>query len=154
MANAEIKRHGPGIKRLLGSAIIGGGLMYFFDPQRGKTRRAKLRDKSRHVLFGVPKCKAARQARRLASFIPDRGLGLMAMMRGRLLDEPVSDEVLVKRVRARLGHVSPHLGSIQVTAHDGEVKLTGSLPEIEREPLVMAASQVLGVKAVVDDLAH
>src|SRR5947209_8630919 len=34
---------------LLKGAAIGAGLMYLFDPSRGRTRRARIRDKAVHV---------------------------------------------------------------------------------------------------------
>ena len=154
MAHARSSDHRGafGLRHILGSAIIGVGLMFLLDPQRGRTRRAKLRDKGRHFCFALPKCKVARQAKRLASFVPDRGRGMLAHLKAKMGEEPVSDDVLIKRVRSRLGHVSPHLGRIQVTAREGEVTLTGSLAELERRPLVEAALHVPGVKHVTDHL--
>jgi osmotically-inducible protein OsmY len=78
-----------------------------------------------------------------------RGLGLIATAKKQAIRELVPDDVLVDRVRARLGHVSPHLGQIEVTSHDGVVTLEGTLSKAER-----AAREVSGVRAVVEQLGE
>jgi osmotically-inducible protein OsmY len=66
--------------------------------------------------------------------------------------EVPEDTVLVARVRAQIGHVVSHTGTINVTAQQGRVTLSGSIPAHEVEKLLSAVSSVAGVTAVVNRL--
>ena len=138
---------------VVGGAIASGGLLLLLDPKHGRTRRSRLVDQVKHATALVRKIGSSRAARVCAS-LSARGLGMLAAARGSLVQESVSDEVLIDRVRARLGHISPHLGQIEVTARNGAVKLEGSLPRVEREPLVKAAMEVPGVRSVIEQLGE
>lgn len=129
---------------LLISAAIGATAMYFLDPQDGRRRRARTRDKAQHV------------ARRLNEAYDvtlrdaqHRMQGLQATGR-RLLrrDNKVSDEKLVGRVRAVLGRYVSHPHAIEVSARDGYVTLSGPILEAELYPLLRAAKHVPGVRGV------
>jgi osmotically-inducible protein OsmY len=56
------------------------------------------------------------------------------------------------RVRAQMGHVVSHAGAIDVTARQGRVTLSGSIPAHEVEKLLSAVASVPGVTAVVNRL--
>jgi len=60
----------------------------------------------------------------------------------------VTDEVLVERVRARLGHVVSHPRSIEVTANQGRVTLRGPVLAREVDDLLRAVASVRGVSGV------
>src|SRR5688572_14418718 len=99
---------------------IGAGLMYALDPQSGRRRRAVAQGKTVH---------AARRARQtLAAASRDaahRAKGLVAETRSALRQGPVDDDVLVERVRARLGRVTTHPSAIEVSVAGGRVLLKG-----------------------------
>ena len=141
------------IARLVGGALAGGVIVYFFDSYRGKLRRSRLGDQGRHLAALVRNAPSSRPLKRCLS-LSGRGLGLLAGLRTMCTPEEVADDILVDRVRAKLGHVSPHMGQIQVSVHEGVVTLHGSLPKVEREPLVSTASKVPGVRGVVEQLGE
>ena len=56
------------------------------------------------------------------------------------------------RVRAQIGHVISQAGTIDVTAQQGRVTLSGSIAAHEVEKLLSAVASVAGVTAVVNRL--
>ena len=93
---------------------LGAGLMYVLDPQMGKRRRAVARDTMMH--WGRKASSAASVAARDAM---NRASGIVAEVRSSRSGEPVSDAVLVERVRAQIGTIVGHPGSIEVAAERG-----------------------------------
>lgn len=139
---------------LLGTALLGGALMYLFDPYKGNARRSRVGAQGRHLIALARNVGSSRAVRQMAALIPGLTSGTIANIRSRLHPEPVTDDILVARVRSKLGHVSPHYSEIDVTVREGVVTLSGSLPRVERKELVEATSSVQGVKAVVEDLGE
>jgi hypothetical protein len=79
--------------------------MYFLDPVRGKRRRALVRDQVTHLSrrTGDFLDKAVRDAQH-------RFEGTVAEFSGALRRETIGDDVLVERVRSRIGrYVTHHL---------------------------------------------
>jgi len=127
---------------LLGAAA-GATLGYLFDRDRGRRRRAYLRDQlveSGHRL--------ARAIRVLARDLANRAAGLAAEVRSHLRADRPTDAVLAARVRAVLGRVVSHPHAIEVTARDGVVRLAGPILAREVEPLLAAVQRVRGVRQV------
>jgi uncharacterized membrane protein len=128
----------------LGSGSI---LMYFLDPDRGKRRRALVRDQIVHCLnktgdgVGTTRRDAAHRVQ-----------GLAATARRRLRTPDVSDGRLEARVRSKLGRVVSHPHAVSVTASDGHVTLSGPILASEAGPLLRAVRKVSGVTAVIDQL--
>lgn len=129
--------------------VLGLGSMYLFDPDRGAARRARLRDAALHV------------AHEFEDFLQtgtrdleNRTRGLGAQARSLLAsNESPSDDVLVARVRSRLGRVTSHAHAIEVRCNEGnEVELKGPALASEHDRIVRAASHVRVVKNVDDDL--
>lgn len=154
MASAQESKSTPrlGLRRVIGTALIAGGIMYVFKSPNCKRCRSQLGDQGRHLGATLRKSVSTRPVKRVASQVPGLASGVLAALRRRLQHEHVSDDILVERVRAKLGHVSPHLARITITADDGAVTLRGSLPQMERGSLVEAAREVPGVRAVIEDL--
>jgi hypothetical protein len=131
----------------LGGVALGAGLMYFLDNGRGSRRRALVRDKAvrgMHVsrdFLG----KASRDLRFRA-----RGLAAEARHRGH--QEDVTDQVLVERVRSRMGHHVSHSHAIEVAADQGLVTLSGPILAEEAPGLLEAVHAVPGVRGVDDHL--
>lgn len=132
----------PSFAALFG-ASLGAGLMYMFDPQQGRRRRALVRDQLVHALnklddgIGV-----------LSSDLSNRTQGLVARirsMRVRFAGESVSDEVLHARVRSKLGRVVSRPRAVEVRVRAGCVTLRGSVLAQEADRLLRAIGGVPGV---------
>jgi len=141
------RRRGWGF--LLGAGI-GAAAMYLLDPHDGARRRALVRDKATHY---------SRLAREnLSGRIEDarhRSGGMMAEFRSQFRLGTPTDEVLLARVRSKLGHVVSHSASLSVTAQDGQVTLRGPILMSEVDDALMAVRLIPGVTEVINQLdAH
>ena len=126
---------------LLFAAGIGVALMYLFDPQMGKRRRALIRDQFVRAGNKAGDTFSATQAE-----VSHRAKGAVMEARQRVSRGPISDEMLVERVRAQLGRASSHPRSIVVTAHDGIVTLSGPVLADEVVALLARVRSVPGVQ--------
>lgn len=131
----------------VGGVGVGAALMYLFDPEKGKRRRALLRDKFVHVTHSTGE-KLDVKSRDAAN----RVQGLVARTKSLLTRERVPDTVVAERVRARLGHVVSHPGSIDVTVKDGRVTLGGPALSRELDALLDDVARVRGVTGVENKL--
>jgi hypothetical protein len=121
--------------------------MYLFDPDRGRRRRALVRDQFTKAACNVRDVfDAARRD------FANRGAGIVGETRSLLNRDAPIDDVLVERVRAKLGRYTQHPGAIEVGATDGEITLTGSILEDEHDRLLNAVRAVRGVTNIVDRL--
>lgn len=125
---------------LLGGLGLGVGLMYLFDPDRGKRRRSLIRDKGVHVLFSAEELLDVG-----ARDLGHRTSGLVADLKSRLSQELPSDEVLVARVRSKLGRYVSHPRAIVVQANVGDVTLSGPILANEAPILLKAIGAMPGV---------
>jgi uncharacterized membrane protein len=121
--------------------------MYLLDPQAGTRRRARLRDAMTRAAHKTGDALGA-----TSRDLVNRTRGLAAGARGWTAADSPSDEVLVARVRARLGRFVSHPRSIEVVAHGGRVTLSGPILEHEADAAVVAMSRVAGVESVDDAL--
>ncbi|MBI3966229.1 MAG: hypothetical protein HY329_11405 [Chloroflexi bacterium] len=125
------------------AAGFGAGLMYLVDPKSGRRRRALIRDQVGHFDHAL---------RRLAgSAIHDTRnhlRGLSATVVSRLGERDVGDDILVDRVRSKLGRVVRHPRSISVNVIAGQVTLAGPVLADEVDALVAGVAGVRGVKGV------
>jgi hypothetical protein len=129
--------------RLLLGAALGAGLVYMLDPQSGGRRRALVRDKMTHA------ARLTRDAVDATSRdIANRSRGLAVATRARFRSENVSDEVLARRVRAKLGRWSSHPSAIAVILDRGNVTLSGPILTHEAPALITAVQGVRGVQSV------
>lgn len=135
---------------LLIGAGIGAGMSYFYDPEKGKRRRALVRDQATRL---------SRQTRDAFSTteadVRGRARGIGAAARSWRSPQPVADEVLAQRVRAAIGRVTSHPGSIEVSARDGRVSLSGPALAAEIPVLIDRVYDVRGVRDIENRLqAH
>jgi osmotically-inducible protein OsmY len=72
-------------------------------------------------------------------------------LQSRFSAAPVDDGVLVDRVRSQLGHIVAHPGTIQVTAQNGKVTLSGPIRANEVDNLLSCVRHVNGVNEVVNN---
>jgi uncharacterized membrane protein len=128
--------------------VLGVALMYFLDPNSGRRRRARTRDRMVHAARVVNE-----GAQVTARDAVHRAQGAWAEAK-RLFshEEQVADDVLVGRVRAELGRVVSHPHAIEVMASGGHVALTGPILSHEVRPLLKVLRRVGGVRAVSDQL--
>jgi uncharacterized membrane protein len=130
----------------LGGAL-GVALMYFLDPNLGRRRRARTRDKVVHAAKVIDQ-----GARVTARDTAHRAQGVWAEARRLFNHEEVTDEVLMDRVRAELGRVVSHPHAIEATAAGGHVTVHGPILSHEVRALLRAVRRVPGVRAVHDEL--
>ena len=135
------------MKRLLFAGALGVLAMYFLDPDAGRRRRARARDRVAHTV------KAANHAGRVtARDAVHRAQGLVASTRRLFSDEPVSDEVLAERVRAALGRAVSHPHAVETRVEHGHVDVSGPILSDEVRGLLRCLRKVPGVRGVSDHL--
>ena len=126
---------------LVSGASLGAGLMYLFDPDRGRRRRALIREKGNRWSRETQDFagSASRDMR-------NRAIGMGVAVRSWVQpDAPVPDQVLAERVRAKLGLFSGHPSAIDVHVKDGVVTLTGPVLEDEMDGICAAIGKIPGV---------
>jgi uncharacterized membrane protein len=126
---------------------VGVALMYFLDPNLGRRRRARTRDKVVHAARVVNE-----GAKVTARDTVHRVQGAWAEARKMFEQEEVTDDVLIGRVRAELGRVVSHPHAIEVAATGGHVTLIGPILSHEVRPLLRAIRRVAAVRGVSDQL--
>ncbi|HEX2026685.1 MAG TPA: BON domain-containing protein [Nitriliruptorales bacterium] len=139
-----------GLTLLSIGAAAGAAASYFFDPDRGRTRRAQATDQ-----LGAAVRDQADQLRKKVDYKAGELKGALAeqlpteQLRDydvRTLKEKVESEVL--------GRGGIDKRAIVVTTRDGVVELRGEIPTVEqRRELLAATRNVEGVREVVD-LTH
>jgi osmotically-inducible protein OsmY len=132
---------------IIGGVGLGAALMYFFDPDRGARRRALVRDKCESAAN-----KTGTYAQKLSHDLRNRASGVVAEAKSLFRKEDVSDDVLVNRVRAKLGHYSDQTSAIEVSAQNGVVTLRGPILAPEVPHVLSAARLVRGVTDVDNQL--
>ncbi len=134
----------------LGSGFgLGAAVMYLLDPDRGRRRRALLRDKA--VRIGKDTTWLARQG---ATDMAHRTKGAVYKSKHLVTSEDVIDDVVVERVRSLLGRISMHPSGIEVSVRKGVLTLDGPVLQSEAKRIVSAVEDVRGVKEVRDRLTR
>ena len=136
------------VMRLATVFAAGAAIMYYFDPEAGRRRRALARNKSVDAGHQVQDF-----ARSRSKHAADRVQGALARTRARLANEPVDDDRLRERVRSRLGRLVERPGAVDVQVHDARVVLDGTASLDEIDKLVEAVAAIPGVEAVDNRLA-
>ena len=135
---------------LIGGIGLGAGMMYAFDPARGRRRRALARDKATHLWHAERDVveKGMRDIRHRAE-------GAAAGLRKRMQrDDDVPDRILEERVRAAIGRAVSHPGAIDVSCKDGRAILAGPVLAHEVHELIDVVQNVPGVREVSDELSR
>lgn len=139
----------PSAGWVVASVALGALAMYLADPDRGRRRRALVKDKMKSV--------AARGGK--AFDVATRDLGNRAHgwraqarhMIGRGGKE-IDDDMLVAHVRQKMGRATSHARAIHVAAEQGVVTLSGPVLTHEAQDVLDVAHRVAGVREVVDEL--
>jgi len=126
-------------------AGLGAFAMYMLDPDRGKQRRARMKDAWVHT-----GCEARKFRARFQRDAANRIAGTIAETEKMLQweREEVPDAVLEQRVRSRVGRNVSHARAVRVKCKDGAVELSGWVMTQELEGLLEAVRSVEGVKEV------
>lgn len=132
---------------LLGAAA-GALLMYFLDPQKGRTRRSLIRNK----LFSWNR-RAFNRGERIAEDLKNRAYGKFQKLQHRRKAANVDDETLEQRVRSAIGRKVSHVKSIKIFVNNGEVGLAGPILNHEVDELIATVESVPGVVRVYDELS-
>lgn len=128
----------------------GAGLMYLLDPDRGRRRRALLRDKATSAVHRLE-----RGFDRTLRDLDHRAHGLAAEARAVVRPQGVvPDDVLESRIHAEVGRVVSHPGAIYASCTNGSVILAGLVLKEEAERLKAAVRNVKGVEKVNDWLCE
>lgn len=146
MLALTLRRKVPELGILAGIAA-GAALAYFADPFRGRRRRARVRDKAIHLAH-----EAGRSIDRSFRDLTNRAHGLFAETLGAVVPEPVPDEVLLERVKTRLGRIVSHPSAIDVRVAGGHVILRGDVLSNESQRLFATVRRMPGVREVIDEL--
>jgi hypothetical protein len=134
-------------RTFLMGAAVGAGLVYVFDPQSGRRRRALVTNKL------VRAGNATRDALDTTSRdVANRSRGILAAARGRWRSDEVSDDVLRERVRAKLGRACSHPRAIDVLVSNGNVTLRGPALAPEAPAMLGSVGSVRGVQSVINEL--
>jgi hypothetical protein len=127
----------------LGTLGLGALLMYLFDPQAGRRRRALVRDK---INRSADKARGAVDV--TARDFKNRIIGLAAETKSLIYEKEVSDEVLAARIRSKLGGLVSHPSSVEVKVENGKAILSGPILAKEIDPLVSYVSSMRHVAGV------
>jgi osmotically-inducible protein OsmY len=138
--------------RTLRFAALGAALVYFFDPQNGRRRRAQAKDRIPAFFRGK-----ARHAERLGRTAQAQAYGVTQKVKDRKeADKPQPDDVtLARKVETEIFRdAEVPKGQINVNAENGVVVLRGEVeePELIRD-LEQKTRNVQGVQEV-ENLLH
>ena len=127
------------------AGVFGAGAltMYFADPNRGKRRRAVLKDAIVHSGYDLQ-----RFGRRFRRDLEHRIEGAVAETH-HFFEQPqaqVSDAILERRIRTALGRAVSHSGAIEVSCTEGSVFLGGWILADEIDEVNRVVRSVRGVR--------
>lgn len=125
------------------SAAAGATLEYLYDPDRGRSRRAKARDQASHAVHELSYALG-----RVSRDLNNRSRGIAAGTRFRLIGRSTDDRILHERVRAELGRYLTHPHAVHVTVEDRVARLEGDVLSGEERRAARAVRRIPGVKAV------
>ncbi len=132
----------------LAGAAIGSAYTFYFDPVRGRARRALTRDKLVRFAHDTSRY-TDRQFRNLSNRLQGAIARASSLLR---IDEVPDDETLVQRVRSEMGRKVKNPGLIEVTAVSGYVTLKGQVALHELEGLILCVRKVRGVHHIDNEL--
>jgi uncharacterized membrane protein len=129
------------------AAVLSAAGIYYFDPRRGRRRRALVRDRYTSV-----RTRLARSLDPVRRDARNRIHGATALLRRRPERAGAADDTIVQRVRSTLGRHVSHPRAVSVVVRAGRVELAGDVLQDEYEGLLDAVLAVRGVTGVDDAL--
>jgi hypothetical protein len=138
-----------GLSATMGAGL-GVGFTYFCDPDRGHARRKKVADRAVSLI-----AQGERLVEHQGKNILNRAEGMLNQA-GSLFhrQEDVPDDVLLERVRSRLGRVVQRPQSISTSVEEGIVRLTGTVAREEKKGVLREIREVPGVLRVEELLTY
>jgi hypothetical protein len=142
-----VKKQGRPLLKSAGLAVAGmcAGMVteYLLDPERGRTRRSRLRDRTMHAAHGATDGLGG-----LSRNVSNHGRGMAMAARYRITGRFTDDAVLHDRVRAELGRCVSHPHAVQVRVEGRSVTLIGDVLADEEKSARHAIKRIPGVKHV------
>ena len=125
---------------------VGAGLMYLFDPNRGRARRAIARSKaaSLYTASGQAVARTTQDLRNRAAGVAAGTKAIKSMWQ----HETIPDQKLVARIRSKMGRYVSHPHAIHVDAINGNVILSGSILSHEAGKFLKCVKGIAGVESV------
>lgn len=137
----------------LGTGLgLGALLMFVLDPDKGRRRRALVRDKLLRLADSVGDLREWTKGQ--AENVRNHAWGYVAEARSYLQQEEqdVSDTKLVARVRSEMGRIVSHPGAVTVIALAGQLTLQGPVLAAELPNLLTCVESIPGVKVIKNQL--
>jgi osmotically-inducible protein OsmY len=137
------------MRLIRGAGLVAAGVCagmvteYLLDPERGKARRTRMRDRTTHRAHDVND-----GLHGLSHDISNRGRGMAMAARYRITGRSADDAVLHDRVRAELGRLVSHPHAIQVRVDGRSVTLIGDVLADEEKLARHAIKRIPGVQKV------
>ena len=126
----------------LAGAGSGAAVMFMIDPDRGRRRRAFVRDKAVGTWNDTQDA-----VRRTSRDIGNRAHGIAASART-VFNRQTSRDNVVERIRSRIGRVVSHPHAIEITEQGGRIVVSGPILAREVADLLRAVRAVRGVEFV------
>ncbi len=142
---------GKGFFGLLFGSAIGAAATYFFDPDRGRSRRVQAKDQARAAARSASD-QAGRKARKATSDAKGKVEAWKGAERGY---EPPNDETLKAKVESELfAHPDVPKGDVLVTVRDAVVELRGQVASRDlADQIEQYTRDIAGVSGV-ENLLH
>lgn len=121
-------------------ASFGATVAYFLDPDHGRRRRARLRDRFSR---GTGTVRELREGG--TRDIAERAYGVRTLVRSWIRGAPLDDRALTERIRAEVSRVASEPGAVHVDVLNGRVTLSGQV-SADEFPAVM--NRVCGSRGV------
>ena len=137
--------------RLFRTVVYAGGAAaaaYFFDPERGRARRASARDQ-----VGAKLRQAEQTAERELRHVEGRAQGVVHRLSAIPPDAPADDRALADRIRSELGDRFPD-ETAELTVVDGTVELRGEVGDDAGIALLVAQVRKVPGVSQVENLLH
>lgn len=134
-------------KWFLSGAVLGSTLAFYLDPDRGRARRAQVRDRLTRLENDT-----RRYSQRQVQHLRHRLQGLLARAQSSLVTEKIDDETLYQRIRSELGRKVKNASAIEVDVHGGQITLKGEVEANEVHSLVFRLRRLRGVRHVHNEL--
>jgi uncharacterized membrane protein/CBS domain-containing protein len=133
--------------RLLGALGIGAGLMYILDPDKGRRRRAILRDRALKTSN-----EAAKKINKRSADLKNRFQGAWFETEKIFERQTPTDEKLEAKIRTRLGRLASHPHAIKTTVENGKLNLSGQILADEEALLLRSVAALRGVREIENKL--
>ena len=131
-------------------AVIGAGIAYLLDPDRGRSRRARLADQA--AARGRDAAETAKQA-----FEYQKGVmkGAAHDLADRFQPEAAyDDETLIQKVRSEALGYWDGSDSVEVDISNGVVTVSGSVHDTEEHDRLLALIEDVDGITIIDDRLH